>query len=445
MDKFYRKQFHIQGKRVIDGDNPDNERRAYYAGIISSDDLDTHFSRMSESTLQNFAEDAENGVTVLDSHRHYTAGIGRTAAGKYEEGKVYSDFYLVRDVPLGDSQSYSNTNGFITMLDDGALRDISVGFYGGTEVCDICNEAIWESLQCRHWPGSEYIIIDEETEEKTVVTCTTTIVDARLSEISLVYDGSNEDSEITEKANRLAEQGEINTKQKLHIENRFNVRFKQGIKFPDPDNQEEINELKNKQPDKTRVSDKGDNPMAKTVEELQTEVEELESQVESLRSNVATWKEKGERAGTLETANNDLTSKNEKLEKRQSDDADTIERLTQEKRDLKVEVDKIKPMADEGERYRKEEETLAYTEFVRMKGDELNEENKDSERAKNTLSNLLTIEDVRDMRKIWAENADIKYPAGRKTSDTGDTGTDPDPDPESADENGTVVPGADAY
>jgi hypothetical protein len=434
MEKKYSKRFRIQGRQT-GAPGEKSEERAYYSGIISTDELDSYFSRMSESTLKNFAEGANEGVTVLDSHKHNTAGIGMSTKGRYDDGKVYSDFYIVRDVPLGSAQSYSTTDGFITMIDDGALRDISVGFYGGNETCDICHENIW-TWSCRHWPGVDYII--EEDGVKKIITCTTTIEGATLSEYSLVFDGATPGAEVTEKANYLAENGFLDIKQKHFIENRFNVRFKQGMVFPDKVEQEEIDKIENQGSDTVRVTG-GTNSM--TNEELEQQITVQEEQITNLRANVETWKEKGERATALELENSELTAKNEKLEKRQSDDSDTIGRLVDEKAQLQKDVNTMKPMADEGTHYRGEEEISAYNEYVRFRGEDLNEDAGDSERTKNTLNNLPTIKDVRDMGKVWAENADFKYPEGRKSSDTGGT-----PDPADVDKDtDDVVPGVDAY
>ena len=423
---------------VIDADNA---KRAYYRGVISTNQLDSYFSQMAESSLKNFARDAEKGVTVLDSHNHRTAGIGMSATGMYEEGKVYSDFYLVRSVPLGASQSYASTDGFIAMLEDGALRDISVGFTGGTEYCDICGGNIWSYADCRHWPGNSYII--GEGEEETIVVCTTTIEGAELSEFSLVFDGATPGAEVVEKANYLAEQGLIDLKEKHNIEKRFDVRFKQGLNFPEPKELELKNttdtiDLDNGKQPATRGKE-GDTNM--TLEEVQKELEETKTQLNEARENAKTHKEAAERATTLEAENDSLTTRNKTLEERQDQDRETIERVLGEKRNAETDLDKLKPLADEGKRARKEAEEESAKQYIRSQGDTLDDAK--LERFKGTLANLDSVQDVRDMGETYKEIADDKYPEGRKTKDDtksddgGDDGDDKTIDPS--------VPGNDAY
>lgn len=433
----------LRQEGVIDADHP---TRAYYRGIISNGNLDSHFSRMAESTLRNFAEGAANGVSVLDSHNHRTVGIGMSVTGEYEDGNVYSDFYLVREIPLGASQSFASTDGFIKMIEDGALRDISVGFTGGTEYCDICGGNIWSYAECRHWPGNSYIV--GEGDEEVIVICTTHIEGAELSEFSLVFDGSTPSAEITDKANVMAENGLIDIKQKYQIEKRFNIRFKEDLKFPEPE--ELIVKPSSDKiiiPDNYKVSDKrqsdskGENTMAKTIEELQQEVTDLTAQLDEVRANADTYKEQAENATALEAQNDTLKARNEKLEERDKDNRDTIERVLGEKRAAEQAVEEMKPMADEGKRARKEAEDKAIKEYTRLQGEDLDDEK--LERQKRTLSNLGTLDDVRDMGETWAEAADDKYPKRRQTTD-GDDDKEGDDD-----KNKSVitpdVPGPDAY
>jgi hypothetical protein len=83
------------------------------------------------------------------------------------------------------------------------LRDVSVGFHGGRMVCDLCGQDFWD---CRHFPGLKY-----ETKEGDVVKtelATFTIDDARLSEVSGVFDGSTPEAMIR-KAAMFAERGKL--------------------------------------------------------------------------------------------------------------------------------------------------------------------------------------------------------------------------------------------
>src|SRR5687768_8016648 len=186
----------------------------FWRAEISNDLLDSHFTRMSQSTLQNYAEDAQRGVAFLKGHNWRDIPIGYSLSGEYEvngKQRVISDFYTVSGL--------SETDDLIARMKTGLLRDVSVGFYGGRAVCDICHQDFWD---CRHYPGLKY----EEKEGDTVRTllATFTIEDARLSEVSGVFDGSTPEAMIL-KAQRGAKNGELNQKQVEQLEQRYRVKL----------------------------------------------------------------------------------------------------------------------------------------------------------------------------------------------------------------------------
>lgn len=77
----------------------------------------------------------------------------------------------------------------IRRIERGYFNEVSVGYSGGEEKCDICGLNIWRMMgdrMCPHWPGEVY---DGEL-------CTYTIRDANLREISLVSRGANPEAQI---------------------------------------------------------------------------------------------------------------------------------------------------------------------------------------------------------------------------------------------------------
>lgn len=186
----------------------------YWRAEISNDLLDSHFTHMSEKTLKNYAEDAARGVAFLKGHDWRQLPIGYSLDSEFSTDsrmKVIADFYTVSGL--------EETNDLITRMKTGLVRDVSVGFYGGRAICDLCGADFWE---CRHWPGLKY----EEKDGDTVRTelATFTIEDARLSEVSAVFDGSTPQAMIL-KAQRFAARGELTAQQVEILEQRYRVNL----------------------------------------------------------------------------------------------------------------------------------------------------------------------------------------------------------------------------
>lgn len=202
----------------------------FWDAEISNDLLDSHFTHMSEKTLQNYARDALNGVAFLKGHNWRELPIGYSLTGQLEDvgskKRVVAGFYTVRGL--------QETDDLIRRMETGLLRDVSVGFHGGEMRCDICGSDFWE---CRHFPGLKY----EEKKGDTVSTIlsTFTIDDAGLSEVSGVFDGSTPDAMIL-KAERSARAGELTPEQVALLENRYRVALpKRSVHFMESKVEEE--------------------------------------------------------------------------------------------------------------------------------------------------------------------------------------------------------------
>jgi hypothetical protein len=180
---------------------------------ISNDLLDSHFTHMDEKTLRNYAAETEEGVAFLKGHNWKELPIGYSVSGTFDETgtkqRVVSGFYTVRGLP--------ETDDLIKRMVSGLLRDVSVGFHGGTMRCDICQQDFWD---CRHYPGLKY----EEKKGDTVTTllATYTIEDAHLSEVSGVFDGSTPEAMIL-KAQRGAKSGDLTLQQIQQLEQRYRI------------------------------------------------------------------------------------------------------------------------------------------------------------------------------------------------------------------------------
>ena len=174
---------------------PDTEY--HFSGCISSDAIDAYDSRMAESSLKNFVNDAANGVPFQDSHSSESIRtLGRSFAAEIENGIAMARVRMLRDDT--NTPEHMKIDEYIRRIQGGIYTSLSVGFHSERNICSICDGNIaigWDRLFggdefCEHSIGSVY---DDKR-------CTYTIEDARLAEISLVTTPANPDAEIIERA-----------------------------------------------------------------------------------------------------------------------------------------------------------------------------------------------------------------------------------------------------
>lgn len=193
---------------------------------ISSDRLDAYFTRMDPlTTLVNYARDAAAGVAVLVGHNVRELPIGQSLTGTLEAignvTRVLSDAYAIAEPGAASA---------LTRLQAGIVRDVSVGFNARNEgagcICGICGLDMWSSWDCWHVPGLVYEIKDVTASGTVVreVLCTATIVNAGLSEYSLVYDGATPNAAVIQ-ARKAAEAGRLRPEQVRLLESRYRINL----------------------------------------------------------------------------------------------------------------------------------------------------------------------------------------------------------------------------
>lgn len=193
-----------------------------FSGNCSNDRMDSHFTRMDPlTTLRNYADDLKNGVSLQEGHNVYVNPYGRSYDGEVttmgdESGlsnAVRGSWYIMRGVTANGNK----TDDTIRQIKAGIVRDMSVGFSGGSYRCGSCGKDLWNS-DCPHIPGLE----DENGRISFAW-----IVDARLREVSTVYKGSTPGAYI-DKAREYVKQGQMEMDKVHQLEQRFNVRLDDG-------------------------------------------------------------------------------------------------------------------------------------------------------------------------------------------------------------------------
>lgn len=384
-----------------------------FSAEISSNRLDAYYGHMGESTLRNFAADAAGGVPFLDSHNNRNLGYGQSFTGVFEvEGdisRVISDFFTIPGIHFGGGLTYQSTDDFILAKKARLSPDVSVGFYGGDEICDICGKSIWEWWRdnaCPHIPGIEYPI--GERGEQTLL-ATFTVEDSHLAEVSNVYDGATPDAMIL-KARHQVETGEMQPQAARLLETRYRIklpdagRHTQGVgsstAWPGVDTNGKGKKTMT-EPIKTESTE----PMAEVID-IQPILRQVGAPIEiELSDNGADglrWM--ADEIGRLR---------------------DEIAKAHSNNRELTAEVQRLQPIADGMNKYRADliAETLA--ERVRgleSPGKELTpEEESAAEAIANTYRTMLEnapLEDIKTMRDAFKKEANKRLPTnGRQTVD----------------------------
>lgn len=238
---------------------------------ISNDLLDSHFTRMSESTLTNYAADAAAGVAFLRGHNWHELPVGYSYDAEMgverNQKRVFASFYTVQGIP--------DTDDLIRRMKGGLLRDVSVGFHGGSMRCDLCGQDFWD---CLHYPGIKY----EEKNGDTVTTqlATFTIEDARLSEVSGVYDGSTPEAMIL-KAQRASALGLLVPSEAAVLENTYRIRLASKSTFI-PLTQERTMEEKDIKLIRDALGVSTDDAILTRAQDIVTKLKDAEARVKEL-------------------------------------------------------------------------------------------------------------------------------------------------------------------
>ena len=209
----------LANKRANDPSIFDQHPPIFFSAEASNNRMDSYFTRMAPSSLRNFLADARAGVSFQDSHRTRELGLGGTlAADLLEEGEEMRLIVDVYTLP-----GLAELDAFIHRFRAGIARDVSIGFYGGKHQCAICNRNIW-SWDCPHIPGIEYEV-EQRNDRGDVISKRKQVAfawveNARLSELSAVYDGATPGCAIL-KAQREADAGRMTPETAFFLEQRY--------------------------------------------------------------------------------------------------------------------------------------------------------------------------------------------------------------------------------
>ena len=346
---------------------------------ISSTRLDSYFTHMMASTLQNFAQEAKEGRSFLDSHDGGKLGLGYTFGGELaiegDNALAVANFYTVPGIRFGGQHSFASTDDFIKAVEARIVRDVSVGFHGGRWVCDICGGDYFRYSQCNHFAGVEYEQTGEDGVTKRTL-ATVGIHDAHLSEVSAVFDGATPGAMIR-KAQAGVRDGQLKGEALAFLEQRYRVPL-----LSTPDNWRGV-DLPKEKPGESAGRDKsaagGRNSLGDST------METVELNIDAIRAALGV----GMTDNPIESADNALALM----------------------RKVAKELARLTPLADDGRAYRDDLVAQALAEGVRAQGEGFPQE---TYRAMLTDAPLDHIKQIRDQ---FAAQAAKQLPTGRQTTE----------------------------
>lgn len=360
----------------------------FFRAEISSDRMDAYYTRMHSTSLINYAQDAERGISLQNSHRHNELGFGRSLTGLYTPGEneqtVTADFYTVKGLQLNGV----NTDQLIAGIRTGLVKDVSIGFFGGEFRCSVCGRDLWD-WDCSHVPGLSYAISDDHGDPGEPVTAFAWVRDAHLAEVSAVFDGATPGAAIL-KSQQEAEAGRLNPRQVQLLENRYRIAL--------PGKSRQFTGA-NFQEDSMTVQKKTEQPEVITLPatEETPPVDERHLTLDRVEKALA----------TVDGAN---------VEARLAGVLAERTSLGQRVKALEAEVATLKPKAADGATYRADLIANALAEGVRAYGEKFDE---------TTYRSLLESADLTVVKRLltdWQSIGNGRLPSGRKTGDKHEAG-----------------------
>lgn len=358
----------IAKQRIYDPAILDERAPFFWSAEISSDLIDAYYTHMLPSTLTNFAADAKAGVAFLPGHNHRELPFGHSldammeSAADPERTRVVADFYTLSGLKLNGV----TTDDLIAGIRSGILRDVSVGFYGGQHLCDICGRDYWD-WDCMHIPGLKYEV--KQGDVVRLVLSTFGVEGARLSEVSSVFDGATPQAGVL-KAEREAAEGRLRPDAIRILEERYRVKLPVA---------------------KRQFA--GANTPGK--EQRSMEFEQIVNQVR-------------ETLGL--SADADVPGAVARL----SADASRLAEVEQRATTAEQRIKELEPQAEIGAQYRADLITAALAEGVRALGDKFN-----SDTYKRMLEGL-DLAGIKQLKSDWETQGNARFTGGRSSTDAGE-------------------------
>lgn len=434
----------MQGKRMTDealmqivmdkfareSSNLSMEKMFFFPAEISNQNLDSYFTKMAENSLRNYAEDATAGVAFQNSHNSRELGVGYVINGEFVPGdipRVFADMYTVRGLRLNPNLG---TDDFIAGVEAGLIRDVSIGFKSGIdykETCNICQNEYW-SYSCSHIAGMTYEVADDPNADPTGQPVNTMmafvwIQNARLSEVSAVYDGATPDAMIMTKAMREMRAGRLTATVRTEIQKRFHVDIFEPSRVFNGSNPKDKEHPKVQKTERS-VKEMNELEQAQERARLAEEKATLADQKRiAAESNLTAAETKCTEAETRATAAEARATELENSMRSSFGEFESVDIKAENTpaeilRAVSTRLTEVEALAKQTTELRTQEIEKALESGVRAFGDGFDQE------KKRAFLDKLDLSEIAETGSEWEVRASGKFKPGRKSADEG--GEDPE-------------------
>ena len=359
------------------GKEGDDDKRFYREGaVLGAEETIAKMYQFKVSALNMFASDFQKGQPILLNHeKRESVGYGQTAESKVDDNLLYARFYILRDYEPGSGAAHKS-NEVIKAVEDGFLKDLSIGFRALVSECSICGGSYYDYGSCHHWRGERVRVIDPETGEETMETVVEIVHQAEAMELSLVWNGEYRGAGVYDSDMFSAGGFEDAAKRDAIANDKGGNGKAHSFASPPPS-------TTNNEEDPTVPN-----------EDVQAKLSTAESQVKSLEIQTEAQKT------TIEGLESKITEKDKEIA------------------ELKAKETENGALIDAGKQLREETESQALEDFVAATSDCTEAQKAEMQTF---FAELATLEQVKTHGERWAEHAAKALPTDRQTSDDAPT------------------------
>ena len=185
-----------------------DKKRFYFKSIAAqTEEPNDQNYLFTKEAVESFIASYKAKQPVLINHYKYGQsgiGYGATVDAHYEDPNLLITSYIMKgkDTPNGP---FSTTDQLIEAMEDGSLKDVSVGgkiLEGKCSICDlpyVNRYSEYESSdRCHHYRGGRYPVKQEDGAEEILETCFVLIQKWDGHELSLVWNASDDNALVTD-------------------------------------------------------------------------------------------------------------------------------------------------------------------------------------------------------------------------------------------------------
>ena len=370
------------------------------------------FIKITPELLNVMADDAKKGVSLMLNHNWSQAGVQSIPIGRVfdsriaessQEGETVSLYvtqYILRDDSKVDGYS---KNDIINLIKSGTMADTSIGWGvpSANYKCSICGNSIYDWRNCKHIPGSKYIVNEETNEVKQCIILATVpqelhIGNNVLMENSIVFDGAYPNAVIQ---SSISNKNTIINSNFKEVENKMNLNENTIIYANSTKSGLQLLYFKNDE-------EGGESFMNKKEEEKVEEVLENNNVAETVVDNETvpnTENNKTEEVVEPNTDNEVVENTQNSSQPETSEEKFSKEEILEKFDNISDNIDELVKLAKEGKQHRAEVIEEALKSGVRAMGNSFNKEV-----FEKTFVNL-EINDIKAMANTWEEQVSEKF------------------------------------